>query len=40
MRKGNRHEMNRLKEKYNKEVKASLAKEFGIKNQMSLPKIG
>ena len=31
--------MNRLKEKYNKEVKASLAKEFGIKNQMSLPRL-
>jgi len=31
--------MNRLKEKYNKEIKQTLAKEFEIKNQMSIPKI-
>jgi large subunit ribosomal protein L5 len=31
--------MNRLKEKYNKEVKASLTKEFVIKNQMAVPKL-
>jgi large subunit ribosomal protein L5 len=31
--------MNRLKERYNKEIKAVLAKEFDIKNQMSLPKL-
>jgi large subunit ribosomal protein L5 len=31
--------MNRLKEKYNKEIKTALAKEFGIKNEMSLPKM-
>ena len=29
--------MNRLKEKYNKEIKAELTKELGIKNQMSVP---
>lgn len=31
--------MNRLKEKYNKEIKTALTKEFGIKNEMSLPKL-
>lgn len=31
--------MNRLKEKYIKEVKSVLTKEFDIKNQMSLPKL-
>jgi large subunit ribosomal protein L5 len=31
--------MNRLKERYNKEIKLALAKEFDIKNQMSLPKL-
>lgn len=31
--------MNRLKEKYNKEVKQTLKKEFEIKNDMSLPKV-
>jgi large subunit ribosomal protein L5 len=31
--------MNRLKERYNKEIKTALAKEFDIKNQMSLPKL-
>jgi large subunit ribosomal protein L5 len=31
--------MNRLKEKYNKEIKTSLTNEFGIKNQMSVPHI-
>lgn len=31
--------MNRLKEKYNKEIKSALAKEFDIKNQMSLPRL-
>jgi len=31
--------MNRLKERYNKEVKVALTKEFGIKNQMSLPRL-
>lgn len=30
--------MNRLKEKYNKEIKQILAKEFAIKNSMSIPK--
>ncbi len=29
--------MNRLKEKYNKEIKAVLTKELGVKNQMSVP---
>lgn len=32
-------EMARLKEKYKNEVAASLAKEFGIKNPMAVPKI-
>jgi large subunit ribosomal protein L5 len=31
--------VNRLKERYNKEIKTVLAKEFDIKNQMSLPKL-
>jgi large subunit ribosomal protein L5 len=31
--------MNRLKEKYNKEVKQTLKKEFGIKGDMSVPKL-
>ena len=31
--------MNRLKEKYNKEIKAELTKELGVKNQMSIPKL-
>jgi large subunit ribosomal protein L5 len=31
--------MNRLKEKYNKEIKAILTKELDVKNQMSLPKL-
>ncbi len=31
--------MNRLKEKYNKEIKAELKKELGIKNAMALPKL-
>lgn len=31
--------MNRLKEKYNKEIKAVLTKELGVKNQMSLPRL-
>jgi large subunit ribosomal protein L5 len=31
--------MNRLKEKYNKEIKTVLSKEFDIKNEMSLPKL-
>jgi large subunit ribosomal protein L5 len=31
--------MNRLKEKYNKEVKPALMKEFDIKNVMSVPKV-
>jgi large subunit ribosomal protein L5 len=31
--------MNRLKEKYNKEVKPALAKEFGLKNPFSVPQI-
>ncbi|MCV4566843.1 50S ribosomal protein L5, partial [Escherichia coli] len=31
--------MARLKEKYKNEVAASLAKEFGIKNPMAVPKI-
>lgn len=39
MWKGNRYKMNRLKEKYIKEVKQELKKEFGVKNDMSLPKI-
>jgi large subunit ribosomal protein L5 len=30
--------MNRLKEKYNKEIKQILAKEFDIKNSMSIPR--
>lgn len=31
--------MNRLKEKYNKELKQALKKELGIKNDMALPKL-
>ena len=31
--------MNRLKEKYNKEIKPVIAKEFDIKNSMSIPKL-
>jgi large subunit ribosomal protein L5 len=31
--------MNRLKEKYNKEIKSALAKDLTIKNQMALPKL-
>ena len=31
--------MNRLKEKYQKEVVPALAKEFGYKNVMAVPKI-
>jgi large subunit ribosomal protein L5 len=31
--------MNRLKEKYNKEIKAALKKEFGTANDMAVPKI-
>jgi large subunit ribosomal protein L5 len=31
--------MNRLKEKYNKEIKATLTKELDIKNQMSVPSL-
>jgi large subunit ribosomal protein L5 len=31
--------MNRLKERYNKEIKAVLTKELGVKNAMSLPKL-
>jgi large subunit ribosomal protein L5 len=31
--------MNRLKEKYNKEIKDIMAKEFDVKNVMSIPKI-
>jgi large subunit ribosomal protein L5 len=31
--------MNRLKEKYNKEIKASLMKELEVKNEMSIPKV-
>lgn len=31
--------MNRLKEKYNKEVKAELTKELSVKNQMAVPKL-
>ena len=43
MRKGNRHKinnsMNRLQEKYEKEVKAVLEAEFAIKNKMAVPKV-
>jgi large subunit ribosomal protein L5 len=31
--------MNRLKEKYNKEIKKALKSEFKIKNEMSVPKV-
>lgn len=31
--------MNRLKEKYSKEIKSSLTKEFDIKNEMSIPRV-
>jgi len=31
--------MNRLKERYNKEIKAALTKELGVKNQMSVPRL-
>ncbi len=31
--------MNRLKEKYNKEIKKTLKQEFEVKNEMSLPKL-
>ncbi|HKB88447.1 MAG TPA: 50S ribosomal protein L5 [Patescibacteria group bacterium] len=31
--------MNRLKEKYNKEIKAALTQELDVKNQMSVPKL-
>jgi large subunit ribosomal protein L5 len=31
--------MNRLKQKYNKEIMPTLAKEFGISNRLALPKI-
>ena len=31
--------MNRLKEKYQKEIKATLAKEFGVVNSMATPKL-
>lgn len=31
--------MNRLKEKYEKEVKVELSKEFGIKNKMAIPRL-
>ena len=31
--------MNRLKEKYQKELKQDLKKEFGIKNDMAIPKV-
>ncbi|MFI5241056.1 MAG: 50S ribosomal protein L5 [Microgenomates group bacterium] len=31
--------MNRLKEKYQKEIKAELAKELGIKNPLAVPKL-
>lgn len=31
--------MNRLKERYNKEIKATLTKDLGVKNVMSLPKL-
>ena len=31
--------MNRLKERYNKEIKEVLTKELGVKNAMSLPKL-
>ncbi|SRR5258706_1205758 len=39
MWKGNRFKMNRLKEKYNKEIKAALTQELDVKNQMSVPKL-
>lgn len=41
MRKGIRYKviMNRLQEKYNKEVKGVLAKEFDIKNTFAVPKL-
>ncbi|MFH0818903.1 MAG: 50S ribosomal protein L5 [Patescibacteria group bacterium] len=31
--------MNRLKEKYNKEIKAELKKDLGLKNDLSIPRI-
>jgi large subunit ribosomal protein L5 len=36
---GGRRQMNRLKEKYQKEVVPALSKEFGYKNLMAVPKI-
>src|ERR1700687_31651 len=36
---GGRRQMNRLKEKYQKDVVPALAKEFGYKNIMAVPKI-
>jgi len=40
VRKGNRYQMiNRLQEKYEKEVKAALIKEFNIKNTFAVPKV-
>jgi large subunit ribosomal protein L5 len=40
MRKGVRHKiMGRLQEKYQKEVRTSLAKEFAIKNSFAVPKV-
>ncbi len=42
MQKGNRYEiiMNRLQEKFEKEVKGVIAKEFDIKNSFAVPEVG
>lgn len=40
MRKGDRHKMiNRLQEKYQKEIRKTLAQEFDIKNTFAVPKV-